>query len=414
MLATALILCCVLWNSTKTLGTTHADHAPWPGRALLPSTLPPCAPRPFHAPLPCPVPLPQFQPHTTPSALAFIQRHTRPGKQPETCGDRFGLHLIQRWRARQADYCTPQQEQRQGHLQAPLAGQALPPSLMQCQLLQEPHAENLCDVRNIAVDLDAMDRPSGIAWKGSDNSLPAGYVPPPQAMHLAHCPVDPKLFVPAHFGNAAQGFLHSAQPNSPDPPPVCDVVVNHTLLMLARYDVHNYFHLHEDAINTFTAMAVLELDPVDTEVVHALIRLWPSPHDATNAPAAPAATADTQSALTAATLTQTPFAQPSPSGIVWVGLVGAQPRHIRAVCICAVTHWSTRSCTHFNHPRTQSFTLTLQSLIHPPLGTKQTILYMCGNKCRESVAARAVPTRQSADKPRRPQRDDREVRLADR
>ena len=174
------------------------------------------------------------------------------------CGHWLGLDLLDRWRSSKKPYCS---STKTGTKEQPRVGEALPQSQMSCHLIKEHHSENICDVYNVAFDVDILANQQIEAnWNGAE--------PPAGAIKLSDCQLDEDLFRQDNFGNAAQKFLFQGlQKQVTNEPVVCDAIVDHDLLMLSRWDPTNLFHFHEDVIHTFSAFGVTDLDVENTEVM---------------------------------------------------------------------------------------------------------------------------------------------------
>lgn len=170
--------------------------------------------------------------------------NTELGDSDSKCSEKYGVGLIQGWKAQKKLVCVPDETT------------ALQTS-MDCFYHKDQATENLCEVRKFALDvakiksIESLDQDDAQVWGGS---------------MVGQCTLDSNEFQESRFGNAAQKrLLHAFVTTKSEIQ--CDKWYEKPVFVLSRWDATNLYHAHEDFIQTFSAYLVAGLDVKDTLIV---------------------------------------------------------------------------------------------------------------------------------------------------
>lgn len=194
-----------------------------------------------------------------------------------SCPGDFGNKLVNRWREQKKTFCSPLGQN----------GDIGNHSSVECyHVKQTKHhgsGDNICVMRNVAVDLASQfdsddDQVAGDVVKNYVTTRHAqqpyihfkkGFV-----STLYGCSADREYMKEKyHPGWNSDWTVNGLQTTSPTSPSECAVWVDHPVLIDQRDTFANFFHDSEDFVNVFLAMAILEWNFQNTQVL--LTDLYP-------------------------------------------------------------------------------------------------------------------------------------------
>eukprot|EP00605_Chrysophyceae_sp_TOSAG23-4_P001995 GSChrysophyteH1.ASY1.ANO1.2209.1 assembled CDS len=190
-----------------------------------------------------------------------------------TCGNDFGSALATRWRAKKANVCI-------GADDGTAASTDMHSSSIDCYLMRQTrhhgNGDNLCHMRNVAMDMSTFDDPSvtfPVVKKYVDTKhVQKPYVKFPKGFIQGKCLTQPSAGwqaskMPGWNEDLTTGCFQPIDYSDDRSKDIqCDEWIEHKVVLVQRDTFANFFHDSEDFVNLFLAMAILEWKPGDTQV----------------------------------------------------------------------------------------------------------------------------------------------------
>lgn len=187
-----------------------------------------------------------------------------------SCAGDFGNQLVKRWRSTKSSYCKPTDTPSDLH------------SSIDCYLVHQTRhhgtGDNLCHMKNVAVDLQLFRDPSKttpvIEEYVRTRHMKQPYVPFPRGFVQGDCQPDRDKWQTQNMPGwnvdwTVKAFEHITASSEES----CALWIDHPVLITQRDTFANFFHDSEDFVNVFLALAILEWAPGSTQ--HFLTDLYP-------------------------------------------------------------------------------------------------------------------------------------------